>query len=266
MLNSGFELYFKAQLLKQGPFRWQSSFSASSNRNLVLALSDQNRDIYLGHQIIRVGEPVYSFYVCSSAGVDPADGAQLFWSGFDSEANPVEPYITKDLACALMSRKIAGDRSPLVYGALQQKISFRKIAFNLQINYSLGGKIMDKIYMELLSFRNPAQAKHSDLDQAWKQAGDLAVLPRYQAGETYQMSDQFLIDASYLSLKQLSLVYNFTLKKLTQLKDCSLTLAAENLYLCSHLKGMDPQYDFIGLTEYAYVPVRTISLQLACCF
>jgi TonB-linked SusC/RagA family outer membrane protein len=266
MLNSGFELYFKAQLLKQGPFLWQSSFSASSNRNLVLALSDQNRDINLGHQIIRVGEPIYSFYLCRSAGVDPADGAQLYWACFDEKANPVEPYITKDLNFALMSRKIAGNRSPLFYGALQQMFSFRKVDLTMQINYSLGGKIMDKIYLDMLSFRNPAQAKHSDLEQAWKQAGDEAELPRYEVGKTYQMTDQFLIDASYLSLKQLSLVYNFTLKKLPQLKDCSLTLSAENLFIFSHLRGMDPQYDFIGLTEYAYVPVRTISLQLACNF
>jgi hypothetical protein len=125
---------------------------------------------------------------------------------------------------------------------------------------------MDKIYLDMLSFRNPPRLKHSDLEQAWKQAGDEAELPRYEVGKTYQMTDQFLIDASYLSLKQLSLVYNFTLKKLPQLKDCSLTLSAENLFIFSHLRGMDPQYDFIGLTEYAYVPVRTISLQLACNF
>ena len=136
----------------------------------------------------------------------------------------------------------------------------------MQINYSLGGKIMDKIYLDMLSFRNPAQAKHSDLEQAWKQAGDEAVLPRYEVGKTYQMTDQFLIDASYLSLKQLSISYNLILKNLPQLKDCKLSLAAENLFICSYLKGMDPQHDFIGLTEYAYVPVRTISLQLSCSF
>ena len=266
MLNSGFELFFRAQLLQQGPFRLQSTFSASSNRNRVLALSDQNRDINLGHQIIRVGEPIYSFYLCRSAGVDPADGAQLYWACFDEEANPVEPYITKDLNFALMSRKIAGNRSPLFYGALQQMFSFRKVDLNMQINYSLGGKIMDKIYLDMLSFRNPAQAKHSDLEQAWKQAGDEAKLPRYEVGKTYQMTDQFLIDASYLSLKQLSISYKLILKNLPQLIDCKLSLAAENLFICTHLKGMDPQHDFIGLTEYAYVPVRTISLQLSCSF
>lgn len=266
MLNRGFELFFKAQIIQEDFFSWQGSFTASSNRNRVLALGDQNRDIPLGHQIIRVGEPIYSFYLCTSAGIDPGDGEQLYWASYDAEANPVEPYVTKDLTCALMSRKIAGNRSPLVYGALQQNLRLGKWGFDLQVNYSLGGKIMDKIYLELLSFRNPAQAKHSELEHAWKHAGDQAVLPRYEAGKTYQMTDQFLKDASYLSLKHLSVDYDFELKKLPQLKDCSLRLVAENLLLFSYLRGMDPQHDFIGLTEYAYVPVRTISLQLSCCF
>ena len=38
-----------------------------------------------------------------------------------------------------------------------------------------------------------------------------------------------------------------------------LTATGDNLVLFNHLKGMDPQYNFTGGTNFGYVPVRTIS-------
>ena len=36
--------------------------------------------------------------------------------------------------------------------------------------------------------------------------------------------------------------------------------SVDNLAIFSHLKGMDPQYNFSGQTDYSYSPNRTISL------
>ena len=38
------------------------------------------------------------------------------------------------------------------------------------------------------------------------------------------------------------------------------TATGDNLVLFNHLKGMDPQYNFSGSTDFGYVPVRTVSL------
>ena len=35
--------------------------------------------------------------------------------------------------------------------------------------------------------------------------------------------------------------------------------SGDNLALFSHLKGMDPQYNFTGTVGYTYTPSRTIS-------
>lgn len=58
--------------------------------------------------------------------------------------------------------------------------------------------------------------------------------------------------------------YNFDsrfVKKLG-LESLRLTMNANNLYLFSHRKGMDPQYNFNGTVDYSYTPVRTISFEL----
>ena len=36
--------------------------------------------------------------------------------------------------------------------------------------------------------------------------------------------------------------------------------SADNLYLFSHLDGMDPQYNFSGNVDYTYAPNKTIAV------
>ena len=43
------------------------------------------------------------------------------------------------------------------------------------------------------------------------------------------------------------------------MKEIRFTATADNLVLFSHLKGMDPQYNFSGGTTFVYTPSRTIS-------
>ena len=44
-----------------------------------------------------------------------------------------------------------------------------------------------------------------------------------------------------------------------KMESVRLTATGDNLVLFNHLKGMDPQYNFTGGTNFGYVPVRTIS-------
>ena len=39
-------------------------------------------------------------------------------------------------------------------------------------------------------------------------------------------------------------------------------VTADNLYVFTHLKGMDPQYSMTGGTTYVYTPSRTISFSV----
>lgn len=78
----------------------------------------------------------------------------------------------------------------------------------------------------------------------------------------YAITDRNLIDASYLSFKNISLGYTFKRALLQTIGVESLRLftTVENLYLFSHLQGMDPQYNFTGTTDYVYTPSRTVAV------
>ena len=128
--------------------------------------------------------------------------------------------------------------------------------------YSIGGKVLDGVYNTLLYGNYVGNAKSANLERAWKQPGDITDIPRIEIGKSYIITDNSLINASYLALKNVTLGYTLPAKWLKSMKMSSVRLSAtaDNLFLLNHLKGMDPQYNFTGGTSFGYVPTRTISL------
>ena len=65
--------------------------------------------------------------------------------------------------------------------------------------------MIDGVYQNLMSFYYAGQAKHINLERAWKKPGDVTDIPRYQIGKNYASTDDMLIDASYFSIKNITL-------------------------------------------------------------
>jgi hypothetical protein len=81
-------------------------------------------------------------------------------------------------------------------------------------------------------------------------------------------SSRFLLDASYLVLKNVNISYNLPSRWVNKVEIASLrlNLTVENLFTLTSLKGMNPQQAFTGL-HYNYLPTpRVISLGLSANF
>jgi hypothetical protein len=50
--------------------------------------------------------------------------------------------------------------------------------------------------------------------------------------------------------------------KVVKLQSARVSLTADNLYVFTARKGLNPQYDFTGGTDYEYTPTRTFSVGL----
>ena len=242
-------------------FGWRLTVMGSTVKNKVLHLADKP-EIITGSYIIKEGETLNSFYTASAAGVDPATGKQLYWA-WDTDENGVagERYITDDQAKATASRSIQGSRIPNLYGSFTNEFRYKDFDLSVLCTYSIGGKVLDSVYQTLLYGNYIGQAKSAHLERAWKQPGDITDIPRIEIGKSYIVTDNNLINASYLAIKNIMLGYTLP-KKLTQqwkMESVRLTATGDNLVLFNHLKGMDPQYNFTGGTNFGYVPVRTIS-------
>ena len=261
MRNTGWDITLNGRLVNTNDFTWDLTLMGSTIKNKVLHWADKP-EIISGNYIIKEGETINSFYTAKSAGVDPATGSQLYWVwDTDENGNPGEPYISSNINKATASKQIMGSRIPNLYGSFTNDFKYKGFDLSIMCTYSIGGKVLDSVYNTFMYGNYVGQAKHKNLERAWKQPGDITDVPKIEIGKAYPITDADLINASYLAIKNITLGYSLPtrLTKGMFMKEIRFTATADNLVLFSHLKGMDPQYNFSGGTTFVYTPSRTIS-------
>ncbi len=265
MQNTGLEVSIGADLATNKDFAWTLTLMGSTVNNKVLSLADKP-EITKGNYIIKEGEVLNSFYLPRSAGIDPATGYQLYWVwDTQSDGTRSEPYVSADKGKAATSRVIVGNRMPDLYGSISNDFKFfNAIDLSIFCTYSIGGKILDGLYTNLLDPLYQGNALSAHLKRAWQKPGDITDIPIPQLGSNTQTSDRNLTNASYFSIKNISLGYSLPKKLISKIgvENVRFSAIADNIMLFSYLKGMNPQYNFSGGTDYVYTPTRSISLGL----
>ena len=189
------------------------------------------------------------------------------------------------------SRKIHGTAIPTVYGSFGTSASWKGINLSLLFTYSLGGKTMDSNYASLMS--SGTGAMHKDILKSWtaapsnfsaEEVSDMIANQTYYEGRidpkgTPQLnanysgwnngsSSRFLTSASYLTLKNINVSYDFPSKWVNAMKMTGLNLgfSCDNVFIAAKRKGMNPTYGFAGGQGAYYVPARVFSFQLTAKF
>ena len=159
-----------------------------------------------------------------------------------------------------------GSSDPDLYGGLQNNFRIGNLNIRVFFAYSLGGKIYNISEQWMAGGTNTNQYRY--MLQAWHPVRNPeSDIPR--AGSAEQIaSDRYVYDASYLRLKNISISYMFDLRKATRgiLRDLTLTLSGENLYLWKYYNGFDPDVSSSSSTSTlrrvdigAYPKPRTIT-------
>ncbi|WP_343536643.1 SusC/RagA family TonB-linked outer membrane protein [Sphingobacterium thalpophilum] len=258
--NWGFDLTLGYDIIKKQDIRWNVTAMGSHVKNKILKLTDENKEIISGATIIREGETINSFYMARSAGVDPANGDQLYWvyDNKEDEFDRSKHYVSNDRSKAASSRVIVGDRIPKIYGSLTTSLQYKNFDFSLMTTYSIGGKIYDQVGYDYLNPTYIGNNYSREVLRAWKQPGDITDIPRVQNKLNIQLTDRALVDASYFTIKNISIGYTFDFNKIG-LKGIRVFVQGDNLAIFSARQGLNPQYNFTGTTSYVYTPNKTIS-------
>ncbi len=264
ILNSGFDISLNGDVIATDDLRWNIGWMGSTLKNRVLRLSDGGEDIIDGVFLIREGLPINSFYLSKSAGVDPATGEQLYWAyEKDSNGNMIEgsEYVTNNTTAAAGSKYVFGSRIPDIYGSVSSNLSWKGFDFSLLFTYSLGGKVYDSVYKTLMEPSFIGQTYHKNVLRSWSAAGDVTDVPKALTTLTTLASDRFLVDASYLAVKNISLGYTVPAELVhkADLESLRVYLSCDSPFLLTGLKGMNPQANFSGSTSYTYTPNRTLT-------
>lgn len=291
MVNQGVELELNANIFNKRNFRWDLNFNITYVDNKIAKLADKNKTqkVYTadgfepvygyssGNNFYGEGQPLYALYMPKFAGINEK-GLPTWYQAiyqkdengavvFDEQGNPVVGDWKPTETYSDATQVVHGTAQPDVYGGFGTNFAFYGFDLSLNFVYQIGGEIYDSAYAASLASptsSNLGRAYHADLYDAWTPEKPNKTIPRFQYGDQYNnsSSDQYITDASYLSLQNINFGYTLP-QHITQkigISRLRIYLACENVWLWSQRQGLDPRQSFTGNAGAGYYsPVRTIS-------
>lgn len=238
LLNSGFEFSLSTLNVDKGNFSWQTSFNISSNQNEIKDLGGQ-RLISGGNAFIE-GEAAGVFYLPEYLGVNPLNGAAQYDNG---SGLPTEDY---DFALA-NGRKVVGNPNPKYFGGLSNSISYKSFDFSFMFQFVEG---MDSYWETGEIIANSGFALYNqtkDQLNRWYEVGDEADYPVLSPTvENTNPSSRWIVDASYIRLKTVTLSYSLPDDLVSRLgmRQVSVYIGGQNLLTFTDYPGYDPDVSY----------------------
>ena len=141
---------------------------------------------------------------------------------------------------------------------------FKNFDLSVLGTYSIGGKVYDGLYYSSMNTTYTGDTWNRHALKRWQKPGDETNVPRVEIGASRTVTDDYLINASYFAIKNLTVGYNLpqSLVKKINIDNVRVFATFDNIAMFNHLDGMDPQYNFSGGIGYTYAPVKTIAFGL----
>lgn len=259
--NHGFEFVFGYHAFRHSPVKWNIELNASVIRDKIKDLyGDDNVRQSSYAKIWCVGGSQYEFYMPTWAGVDPQTGDPQWYHVADDGTRT----ITNNYSEATFEKQ--GRSTPDVYGGLHNDVTWRNWSLGVQINYTIGGKIYDGIYADMMNDGNLSGYNLSaDEANAWTTVGQITDVPKYvanNANSSNGTSTRFLFNATRFKLANVTLSYTLP-KNLGPLSKVisggRLFVSGDNLLtvFTDDWKGFDDA-DIFGIQGYSgYLSVPT---------
>ncbi len=256
--NKGFELSLSYDLIRKQDFKVTVNGNGSINNQQVKNIDRPNGEIITGsttQTILRNGEAPFSYYQFHYLGVNPANGNLLF---ADANGNPTENPVDAD-------RRIAKyNNIPKYSGGFGFDIDYKGFYINTLFTYVAGIRRMD---WDLDGAYDPTSIGQfnvsSDLLNAWSPSNTSSDIPSLNASNLalVNSSDRFLIDASYLRLRNVQIGYRIPKSFLqgTFIKDMTVSLQAENMITWSKWRGFDAESARVS-DQLQYPSARMLTL------
>lgn len=264
MKNTGVELDLNVNVIKQKNLKWDIALNATTYKNELTRLpADKDPEGYVaGSYWRKIGGSLYDFYLYDYAGVDAATG-QATWYTKDENGKKVT---TTDYSDA--DQYETGKSSiPDFYGGLSTNVEAYGFDFSVQTAFQVGGWVYDRVYAGLMGAGTAGENWSTDIYKRWTPGNTATDVPRVSLGDqnTNALSSRFLIDASYFSIRNITLGYTLPneLTRKWKINRARLYLTGDNLMLLSAREGLDPRQSFTGSTfSGTYSALRTTSVGL----
>ena len=253
--NKGFEIGLNAKILT-GRLAWNVDLNGSANRNKVLELPDDNDIQYgagPGHMIglgntniLRVGQPVGSFYGWVYDGVYQSGDKFLTGAGFESIAGGEKfKDLNNDGKLNDDDRQIVGNPNPKFIWGFNNDFKYKNFDLNVFFQGSQGNDLLSFTLLEIESMASPYNSTLRALNR-WTPTNTATDIPIRSFGRTQRVSSRWVYDGSYARLKNLTIGYNISSEKLRKVNISKIRIyaSAQNILTFTKYPGYDPEVNY----------------------
>jgi TonB-linked SusC/RagA family outer membrane protein len=269
MYNKGIEVELSLFPVKTKDFTWSIDLNATSLKNKITKMPEESKEIIDGTKKLKEGSSIYEFWLREYMGVSTTTGEALYRAVSYNAANSIITEKGDTVTTNVNNARFhfAGNSIPKLTGGFTNTIKYKGISLSALTVYQIGGKIYDDAYASLMGsgYHN---AKHVDILRRWQKPGDVTDVPRMDAGRTTDFnaaSDRWLIDASYLNIRSITLSYALP-KLIAQklyLENAQVYISGENFFIKSRRSGMNVQQNFAGTTGNVYSAAKAVVMGIS---
>ena len=275
-----------------GQLRYAVSGQISQYTNNVVKLNDDPKASIFGFttrlpaiSLTRAGLPIASFFGYVVEGVLKNDAEALAATqipgytraGVFKFKDVSGPDGVPDGKINASDRTVIGNPHPDFTYGLNLNLGYKNWDFTVFAQGVQGNEIFN--YLKYWTDFNTFQGNRSKdmLYNSWKKQGDVAQLPRLNAGDTFsqQISTYFIEDGSYMRIKNVQLTYTVPTSVLKKIKLSSMQIyvQGQNLLTLTKYKGLDPDINIrnsgadnqdthMGIDEGAFPVAKSYNIGL----
>jgi TonB-linked SusC/RagA family outer membrane protein len=241
--NYGLEFTLNTTNISTKDFRWTTSLNMSYNRNKVLKIDGQqdtlsfNDGRYMNALI--VNQPIGVHYGPRYAGVDPANGDALY-------IKPDGKTTTNDYNEA--GSFVVGDPNPKWFGGVTNTFNYKDFELSFLIQGVFDYEVVNGAGGFMSARGDWFDNQTRDQLKGWKKPGDITNVPQARLNwfgdfQSPAVSTQYMEDASYVRLKNLTFAYNVpqSVLKKVKLSSAKVYVTGVNLLTWTNYTGWDPE-------------------------
>ena len=271
MENKGVEFAVNSTIIKTGDFTWNTTFNISVNKNKVLALSGGS-DIYSGNGVIRVGEPVGSFFGRVHLGTWGSNEVEEA-KKYNMRPGDVKYLdLNNDGTINDNDRTIIGKGIPDGFGTFANTFQYKGLSLTVDLQYMYGNDVLDRSIHSAEDRQGIANSYKTVLN-AWTETNQntpIAQIRPINAYYTTNNDSHKVTDGSFIRGRNLLLAYSFPSAIASKMKLDRLRVygSVQNFFVVTKFKGYDPEVSNSsapfdqGLTLYDYPKPRVFMLGL----
>ena len=244
--NMGVDLMLGLDILRGRDYYLRASTTFNYNAEKVTALfNGLDRWEMTGYGLAYVvGKPVM-FYAPIYAGVDPADGAPMWYLPGENVDETTMKETTKKFDEAGLTQNTGKRYTPPIYGGFSIGGGWRGISVQADFSYVLGKTLINN---DAYFYGNPnafaEQNYHKSVADFWTPENTDAQYPDWTKGYTMQFDTHMYENADFLRLKNLQVAYALPKKLLAGqnvLNGLKVTFTGRNLLTVTKYSGIDPE-------------------------